>query len=147
LGVHAVSFGLDAADGGPADPTALQNALRRGIDLSAHRSARIQSARLADGDLVIVFEPQQIAEVRRRAGDRTPAKLLGIWSSPVRLHIQDPYGMRDRYFQQCFAVIDANITALIDYMARRGAPAISGRQTKVSGESAMRQQPSDGMLG
>lgn len=135
LGVQAASFGLDAADSVPADPAALRNALLRGIDLSVHRSARIQSGRLADGDLVIVFEPQQITEVRRQIGDGTPAQLLGIWSSPVRPHIQDPYGMRDRYFQHCFSVIDANIAALAELMVRGGAPATTQRATEIPGAS------------
>jgi protein-tyrosine phosphatase len=123
LGIPAASYGLDAAEGAPADKVASKNALLRGIDLSAHRSARMESNRIADGDLVIVFEPGQLAEVRRRIGDRTPAELIGIWSRPKRPHIQDPYGRSDRYFQQCFSVIDANITKLIERMARGGAPA------------------------
>lgn len=136
LGVQAVSFGLDAADGAPADPAALRNALLRGVDLSGHRSAKLESARLADRDLVIVFEPKQIAEVRLRIGHRTPTELLGICSHPVRPHIQDPYGMSDRYFQQCLSVIDANIATLVEYMARSGAPAFTGRLMENPGKSA-----------
>lgn len=132
LGVHAVSFGLDAADGAPANPAALQNAFLRGVDLSGHRSTKLESARLVERDLVIVFEPKQIAEVRKRIGAGMPTKLLGLRSRPVRPHIQDPYGMSDRYFQQCFAVIDANIAALVEYLARNGAPAVSGRSGRMS---------------
>jgi protein-tyrosine-phosphatase len=147
LGIQAASFGLDAADGAPADPAASQNALLRGIDLSGHRSARLESARLADGDLVIVFEPRQISEVRRRIGGSTPTELLGVCSRPVRPHIQDPYGMSDKYFQRCLAVIDANIAALFEYMARSSAPAISRRPMENAGESATPRNPPDRMLG
>jgi protein-tyrosine phosphatase len=147
LGVHAVSFGLDAADGSPADPAARQNALLRGMDLSGHRSTRLESARLTERDLVIVFEPKQITEVRRRVGDSTPANLLGLCSRPVRPHIQDPYGMSDRYFQQCFSVIDANIAALVGDMARSRAPAVGGRPLENPGESAVHRNPRDRMLG
>lgn len=112
LGVSAASFGLDAAEGVPADPAASKNALSRGIDLSPHRSARIESSRLAEGDLVIMFEPGQLAEVRRRIGDGVPVSLVGVWSRPIRPHIQDPYGRSDRYFQQCFTVLDRCIFEL-----------------------------------
>ncbi|MBW4052632.1 MAG: phosphotyrosine protein phosphatase [Proteobacteria bacterium] len=128
LGVRAVSFGLDAAEGAPANPVASRNALLRGVDLSAHCSARLETDRLSDGDLVLVFEPAQLAEVRRRLGDRTAVGLLGVWARPRRPHIQDPYGRSDRYFQQCFAVIDASIDALMGDMARAGAPAIMGER-------------------
>jgi protein-tyrosine phosphatase len=117
------------------------------MDLSGHRSARLESARLANRDLVIVFEPKQITYVRKRVGDGTPTQLLGICSRPVRPHIQDPFGMSDRYFQQCFSVIDASIAALVEHMARSGAPAISGPTPENPDESVARRNWRDGMLG
>ena len=129
LDVQAVSFGLDATDGALADRNELKNALLRGIDLSMHRSSRLESAHLAGDDLVIVFEPGQVAEVRRRFGDRPPVRLLGIWTRPSRPHIQDPYGRSDRYFQQCFSVIDANVAELVARMTRGDAPATRGVQS------------------
>ena len=124
LGVRAISFGLDATDGTPADPDAAKNALMRGIDLSAHRSVRMEPTHLADGDLILVFEPGQIAQVRRRFGERALVNLLGVWSRPVQPHIQDPYGNSDRCFQHCFSVIDVNIAALVKIMTRGGASAV-----------------------
>lgn len=122
LGVPAVSFGLEATDGTPADPVALRSALLRGVDLSAHRSARAESSSFANDDLIIVFEPGHLAEIWRRSRRERPASLLGVWARPVRPHIQDPYGRSDRYFQQCFSVIDANVAALVRYMMRHDAP-------------------------
>jgi protein-tyrosine phosphatase len=143
LGVTAVSWGLDASGGASADPSALKNALARGIDLSRHQSTRLESARLADGDVVIVFEPAHRIEVRRRIGDGIPASLLGIWSRPLRPHIQDPYGQTDRYFQQCFAVIDANLAKLIEHMARSGAPAVRELGTVSPSPGVAHGHPSD----
>lgn len=145
LGVSATSFGLNAAEGAPADPGASKNALVRGIDLSVHYSMRMESTRLGDGDLVIVFEPAQLAEVRRRIGHRMPTMLLGICSSPSRPHIQDPYGRSDRYFQECFAVIDANIAKLVERMASGGAPAVRALPDSL-GENTVRGKPSDRSL-
>lgn len=130
-GVRAVSFGLEAADGAPANPVASRNALLRGVDLSAHRSARLEMDRLADGDLILVFEPAQLSEVRGRLGNRPAVGLLGIWARPRRPYIQDPYGRSDRYFQQCFAVIDASIDVLMEHMERAGAPAMRGDRAGV----------------
>lgn len=143
LGVPAVSLGLDTSGGTPGDPGALKNALSRGIDLSEHRSTRLESTHVAEGDLVIVFEPAHRIEVRRRIGDGIPASLLGIWSRPLRPHIQDPYGRTDRYFLQCFAVIDANLTKLIEHMARRGAPAVQELGTPSPSAGAAHDNPSD----
>jgi len=143
MGVTAISWGLDASGGASADPSALKNALARGIDLSRHRSTRLESTRLVDGDLVILFEPVHRIEVRRRIGDGIPASLLGIWSRPLRPHIQDPYGQTDRYFQQCFAVIDANLAKLIEHMARSGAPAIRELGTASPPAGVAHDNPSD----
>ena len=124
LGVPSASFGLDAAEGAPADPAAWRTARSRAVDLSAHRSARRESCSTSDGDLLVVFEPSQLAEIRRRHSDRMPrVTLLGIWAPPIRPHIQDPYGRSDRYFQRCFSIIDANIAELARRMARgRASP-------------------------
>lgn len=132
LGVPAVSFGLAAADGAPADPVASRNALLRGVDLSEHRSAALRSSSLTRGDLVVAFEPHHLTEIWRRHGDDTPASLLGVWTLPVRPHIQDPYGRSDRYFQQCFSVIDSGVAALVRKMVRQGTAEL-GEEMGTSG--------------
>lgn len=119
LGVPAVSLGLEATDGAPADCAAYRNALLRGVDLSAHRSARAEASSFATDDLIILFEPRHLVAICRRGGTKAPTSLLGIWEPPVRPHIQDPYGRSDRYFQQCFSVIDANVAALVRCMGAR----------------------------
>jgi protein-tyrosine phosphatase len=103
----------------------------------------LESTHLSAGDLVILFEPTHYSEVRRRIGDLTPVQLLGIWARPLRLHIQDPYGRSDRYFQQCFAVIDANLAKLIEHMARGGAPAIRELGTASPSAGVAHGNPSD----
>lgn len=113
LGIRAISLGLGASAGASADPSAARNALARGLDLSCHRSARLESSRIEEDDLLIVFEPVQLHAVRRRCPDRDLAvTLLGIWSEPMRPHMHDPYGRSDRYFQECFGLIDRNVATL-----------------------------------
>jgi protein-tyrosine phosphatase len=123
LGIPSASFGLDTVQGAPADPAAWRAARSRAVDLSAHRSARRESCHITDDDLLVVFEPSQLAEIRRgRAGRLPRVTLLGIWAPPVRPHIQDPYGRGDRYFERCFSIIDANIAELVRRMADGSAP-------------------------
>jgi protein-tyrosine phosphatase len=123
MGMASISLGLSAENGASADAAALKNALLRGVDLSAHHATRLEPGCLLDGDLVIVFESWQVSEVRRRLGSQTPVKLLGIWSTPKRPHIHDPYGHRDGYFQQCFSIIDTSLGGLAANMRRADAPA------------------------
>jgi protein-tyrosine phosphatase len=113
LGIRAVSLGLGASEGAPADPSAARNALARGLDLSLHRSARLESCLIEQDDLVIVFEPLQLHAVRQRCSHgKLAVTLLGIWSQPVRPYVHDPYGRSDRYFHECFGLIDRNVAAL-----------------------------------
>lgn len=117
LGVRTVSLGLDASDGALADPVAARNAFARGLDLSQHRSARLESSHIEDRDLLVVFEPVHLHAVRQRCGNRALGiTLLGVWSRPVRPHVHDPYGRSDRYFQQCFSLIDGSVAELVRRM-------------------------------
>jgi protein-tyrosine phosphatase len=126
LGVPSASFGLAAAQDAPADPAAWRTARSRGVDLSGHCAARRESCRINDGDLLVVFEPAQLAEIRRQGFERTPrVTLLGIWAQPIRPHIQDPYGRSDRYFERCFSIIDANVAQLVRRMAGGSASSSS----------------------
>jgi protein-tyrosine phosphatase len=123
LGLEAVSFGLDTAGGAPADPVAARNALSRGLDLTSHRSARLEQAHLEWSDLIIVFEPPQLAAVRLRYPERSvAASLIGIWARPLRPHVHDPYGRGDAYFQECFSIIDANVSALFRHIGEQRKP-------------------------
>jgi protein-tyrosine phosphatase len=122
LGVPSASFGLHAAGGTPADPAASRAANSRAVDLSGHRAAGVESCRIGDDDLLVVFEPAQLAEIRRRCAEGTPrVTLLGIWTPPIHPHIQDPYGTSDRYFQRCFSIIDANVAELVRRVGRGSA--------------------------
>ncbi len=117
-GARAVSCGLGATDGSAADPDAVHNASRRGIDLSAHRSRAFDARNLWDSDLVILFEPVQLVEARRRIGARAiHLTLLGLWSQPRLPYLHDPYGLSDRYFERCYAVIDSGVRTIVQQMS------------------------------
>lgn len=124
LGVKAISFGLDASDGMHADESASQNALVRRLDLSIHCSARLRAPVLAQGDLIVVFEPGQLSRMREKSiAGLAGITLLGIWTQPTRPYIHDPYGRSDRYFQSCFSAIDRNVQELVTRITAHQAPA------------------------
>jgi len=114
LGVPAISCGLDATEGAAADPAATRNASQRNVDLAQHRSSICDTRRFQEADLVIVFEPRQFVDVRRRIGNRgVSVTLLGIWSTPIRPCILDPYGQNDEFFRRCYAAIDVYIVEVV----------------------------------
>jgi protein-tyrosine phosphatase len=53
------SAGLDALEGDPADPLAVEVAADRGFDLSAHRAQRLSRWMCQSADLILVMERQQ----------------------------------------------------------------------------------------
>src|SRR5262245_55242849 len=55
-GLEVRSAGLHAADGHPADPSAVACAQRMGVSLAAHRSARVTAELVAWADLVLVMQ-------------------------------------------------------------------------------------------
>lgn len=116
LGLSSSSYGLHADGDHPAYPSAQRVAWLRGIDLTVHRSRALASAELNSGDLVIVFEPEQIEPARQYLArfEGVQLTLLGLWSRPRRTYVADPYGRSDAYFQTCFGCIDSAVHSLIE---------------------------------
>ena len=124
LGTPAISCGLEASQGAAADAAAVRNAERRNVDLSPHRSSIYDSRRLRETDLVVVFEPRQLIDVRRLMRNRPVSiTLLGIWSKTTSPYIHDPYGQSDEFFQRTYAAIDAYVMEVV----RRITAATTGR--------------------
>ena len=124
LGLRAISFGISAVGGACANESASRVARARGIDLSAHRSARFQATQMAPGDLILVFEPAHLRDVMdHNLSAVSGVTLLGLYTRPVWPHIYDPYGRSDSYFHQCFSVIDLSIQELAKRLSGQSAPA------------------------
>ena len=125
LGLNAFSLGLDAADGAAANAIASTNAISRGLDLSIHRSRRLRRSLVAPGDLIFLFEPNHLRAVRQEnLVGGVQISLMGVWASPIRPYIQDPYGRTNCYFQQCFSIIDDNLCSIRRRLEAAAAPAI-----------------------
>jgi Low molecular weight phosphotyrosine protein phosphatase len=68
LGVNAVSCGLNTKIGLPADESAIQAAMLRRIDLTKHRTMRIETLDLKKNDLFIAMEPWQAEQPKSESG-------------------------------------------------------------------------------
>jgi protein-tyrosine phosphatase len=108
VGFPAASFGLQARQGRKADPTAIEIARRRGVDLRGHRARSWTGFFPQIGDLLVAMEPRQLLPLMKMARiPDTQVTLLGLWSSPARPYLQDPYGLGTDYFHTCFGSIDS----------------------------------------
>ncbi|WP_018719651.1 hypothetical protein [Arhodomonas aquaeolei] len=113
LGMPSVSFGLVTTGGVPADATAQLVARRRGLALERHRSVQPFQIVIGAGDLVLCMEPGQLRAVRRRVrSGGGQAALIGLWASPPRAVIEDPYGRGEACFEACFSQLDDALNAL-----------------------------------
>ena len=136
IGIPAASCGLRVREDA-AHPRAIDLARLRGVDLSRHRPRAIGAFSWRSGDLAVAMElPQakvifdgmpalgstvlqtQMSQFHMTLPQTT---LLGLWSSPRRPHLQDPYGLSDAYFERCFGIID-------DAIERMGACWAKGRR-------------------
>jgi protein-tyrosine phosphatase len=118
LGLAAASCGLAARKRDSADRRAVARAAARGIDLRAHRATSADTFVVADGDLLLAMEPRQLRSLGAVGRcSCSPARLaqstlLGLWSSPPRPHLEDPYGLSPAYFDTCFATIDSALQTI-----------------------------------
>ena len=105
MGLRAVSAGLDAPDGDPANTDAIRFAAGRGLDLAGHRTTGITAQTQFPGDLLLCMEPAQAVRLRVvRPGAQIA--LLGSFARPPRPYLHDPYGLGADYWQTCLDVID-----------------------------------------
>jgi len=115
IGGHAISAGLDADTGKPANDRAMQVAGRFGIDMLEHHSTHISQAELSDRDLLVAFEPSHADALNRLFISKPSIQvtLLGLWAPAPRLaYIHDPYGLCESYFATCFQRINQGVDGL-----------------------------------
>jgi protein-tyrosine phosphatase len=123
MGAETASFGLSTSAGDTAHPPAAEAAAELGVDLSAHRTSRVQDYEPRDGDLLLAMEVRQLARI---AADprlsHLPRSLLGLWARPRRPHLHDPYSLDQRYMLTCLRVIETAVIRLVaDFSGARSS--------------------------
>ncbi len=114
--VHVSSAGYFGPDR-TSPPEAVRAAADRGVDLTRHRSRVVTSELLAPAELVVVMDPGQAVELRRRFGGRVERVLVLGDLDPEAIetrHIQDPLNQRQSVFQATYARIDRCVRRLAD---------------------------------
>jgi protein-tyrosine phosphatase len=95
---------------------ALSAGLRRGLDISAHRSNVITQERLRSADLVVVMSAEQARTIRAQVRG-VPGRVLVLGDldpSPVtRRTIADPWGRSDFAFDVSYDRIDRCVRELV----------------------------------
>lgn len=107
-GMNAVSAGVAATPGLPANPQAIVEAKARGIDLSAHRTSAWSEIELKQGDVILAAELHHLLAVKKKASDQGCAvALMSAYSRPGNFSaVRDPYGHDAQVFKDVFDVID-----------------------------------------
>ena len=111
LDLPTVSFGLSTTTGGKAFDKAILIAHERNIDLTQHLATNISDFRLKEGDLLVPMEIRQARQLKKKFNmKKCQMTILGLWSSPLRPHLHDPYEHHLEYFRNCFDIIDSAVT-------------------------------------
>ena len=115
----AASAGIDTISDGGADAMASRVAKKRNISLEEHRTTPIERFVAEAGDLLIAMEPAHVDAVKRQRWT-VPYQitLLGLWIDSNGAVISDPYGSDEAFFENCFSLIEAGVSALEEQMIR-----------------------------
>lgn len=115
LGMPVASCGIEAREGDSANPRVLGIARDRHIDLSAHRTQRLDQQHFGGGDLLVGMEPAHLVPMRVAAGS-AQLTLLGLWGTRQRPYLHDPYSASDAYLLRCLVYIETCVRVLVDEM-------------------------------
>ena len=117
-GLTFVSAGFHRPDGRPADPTMVEIAAGRGIDLSGNRSRALDPQMVASADLIFVMELAQIERLEAEfPAARGKTFLLGAVDAAGGAEIPDPYGKAPEVYAKVCSRI---VTAVDRWLGLRG---------------------------
>jgi len=112
-GLVAVSCGVATQNGLPADPTAIQEAGRRNLDTTAHRTTRWEDLEIRPGDVIVATELRHAMAVRHKAREENcPVVLLSSLLPQEFTVLRDPYGRPQDEYERVFDLIDRSVEHL-----------------------------------
>jgi protein-tyrosine-phosphatase/predicted ATP-grasp superfamily ATP-dependent carboligase len=121
-GMGIESAGFHASVGRCSPEKMLRVGSSFGLDLSAHRSARVTSEMLKDADLVIAMDVKNLNSLQRdfpEAQARTT--LLGLFGSQPTLEIADPYLVEEAITQKISEQVRYGVDGLTRWIANSRA--------------------------
>ncbi|WP_026301275.1 low molecular weight protein-tyrosine-phosphatase [Colwellia piezophila] len=113
--VKVSSAGLTALVGKGAEATATSIALTKNIDMSDHKGRQLNSALIAEHDLILVMEQRHLTDLLGQYPQaRGKTFLLGKWLDDTE--IPDPYRQSHEAFDHVYQLIDKACTAWTKYL-------------------------------
>ncbi len=108
-GLPAASFGLCAVNGQAPLAMVRRVASEMGVSLDSHHSLDMPLFEPSAGDLYLVMELRHARYLVRQGYPAERVALLGFWSRPQRLHLQDPHRKGPSYLRTCFTLIQSAV--------------------------------------
>ena len=118
--VEAASAGVFAGNGEKASASALMTMLKRGVDLTGHRSRQLDKAMLEAADVIVALGSGHKAHIGRidcKALARTKL-LLEFADMPAR-DVADPYGGGFDTYSACFEEMKPALDNLLLELLKR----------------------------
>jgi protein-tyrosine phosphatase len=113
-GMNVASFGLSTSSGNRAWPLVAERALARGLDLSEHRTTRVQDFVPLPGDYLLGMETRHLRKLAvNPLTAALPRGLLGSYATPPVPHLHDPYQLDPAYMDLCLTRIERAVAELV----------------------------------
>ena len=113
-GMNVASFGLSTSSGKSAWPVVTEVAAARGIDLTAHRTTRIEDFVPLPGDYLLGMETRHLRKLAEHPLTAVlPRGLLGTYCDPTVPHLHDPYKLDPAYLEICLTRIERAVEGLV----------------------------------
>ena len=113
-GMEVASFGLSTSSGKRAWPAVSELAAARGVDMTAHRTTRIEDYVPLPGDYLLGMETRHMRKLAVHPLTAIlPRGLLGSYAEPGYPHLHDPYLLDPAYMEVCLNRIERAVAKLI----------------------------------
>ncbi|MDP2562100.1 low molecular weight protein-tyrosine-phosphatase [Psychrobium sp. 1_MG-2023] len=113
--INVSSAGLTALVDKGAEPTASSIAQSNNIDMSPHKGRQLNSALIAENDLILVMEERHLTDLLGQYPQaRGKTFLLGKWVNDTE--IPDPYRQSHEQFEYVYKLIDQACSAWTKYL-------------------------------
>lgn len=109
--VEAKSAGLAAFGGVPATPEAIEAAVEKGVDLTAHQSQPLSKALVLESDLIVTMTTKHKESILRKMPDlESKVKVLSELAGEGPVDIEDPVGLPLDEYRKVLGQIEGYLT-------------------------------------